>query len=88
MEDGFSIGQLIQVGSIVTVGGILAFSFFLLAKNKLSSSRFLRFLGILGLTVISSCIPFGPFGLIFGMPSAVIASILISLFLDSDKEKV
>jgi hypothetical protein len=57
---------------------------YLISKNKLNKNRFFRFLGILSIATASSLVPFGFFGLIMGFPSALIASIFVSLFLDKE----
>jgi hypothetical protein len=58
--------------------------FYLVAKHKLNKSRFFRFLGVLGIGILSCTVPWGPFGVIMGFPSVLVNSILVSLFLDKE----
>lgn len=41
-----------------------------------------NFLSILGVTVVSSLFPFGYYGLIFGMPACLIASIIVTFLIN------
>jgi len=74
----------LEFGLIALFEGVL-FLFYLLAKKKLTKSRFFRFLGILGLGISSSFMPFGLFGVMMGFPSVFICSILVSLLLDKEQ---
>lgn len=55
-----------------------------LVKHKLTASRFKRFLGILLIATACTLFPWGPLSLMLGFPSALLASLLVSCFLDKD----
>lgn len=82
-----NIGQLIAAWTILFFFSCPLLVFFLLFKKKLSKTRFLRFLGILGIGAFSSLIPFGPFGLMMGFPAVITAAILTSLLMDKEDEQ-
>lgn len=70
---------------LYTTGMAFAYLAYLFAKQHLTKDRFLRFLGIVLIGLGSSLFPWGPLGLMCGFPSAILAAILVSCFLDGDK---
>ena len=53
-----------------------------LSRKYLTETPLKRFFGVLLIGTSASMVPYGPFGLLFGFPSVLTASILAFLFLD------
>ena len=75
-----------QVVYFLLLVGSVIFSTYLIVKRKLTGSRFYRFLGILLIGISCSMVPMGLFGVIVGFPSVFLASVLVSCFLDNEKQ--
>ena len=82
--DELSVGQMVVCSGWILLMACPLLLIYLLAKKKLTKSRFLRFLGILLIGCGGALIPFGPFGILMGFPSILISSIFVSLFLDKE----
>lgn len=81
------MGDLFLTGTALILLQSIAFLVFLVVKDRFTHSRFMRFLGILGIGVASSLIAAPPLGTIIGFPSVLLASILVSIILDNENTK-
>jgi hypothetical protein len=79
-----NIGDSLTLCVLLLLFGAAVLVVYLFSKKQLSKTRFLRFLGVLAIGMISSLFPFGPFGLVMGFPAVLLSSILVSLFLDRE----
>jgi hypothetical protein len=78
-----SIEHLMAASYWIAAASCPALLAYMVAKSKLTKDRFKRFLGIFTIALACSMIPLGPLGLAFGGPSALLASILVTAFLDA-----
>lgn len=79
-----NLGQFLESCVWIAFMACPLFLGYLFAKKRLTKSRFIRFLAVLTIATLSSMVPFGPLGLFMGFPSVLLASILISCFLDKE----
>lgn len=77
-----NLGDMMAVAGAILGLEAVAFIMYVLSKRYLTSDRFKRFLGVFAICVSCSFFPIGPLGAIFGFPSVLLASILVTLFLD------
>lgn len=68
---------LLGAGSVVGIG-------YMIARRKLTTSRFFRFLGILLIGTTCSIVPMGLFSVIVGFPAVFLSAVLVSCFLDRE----
>ena len=83
----FNIGDMINAAGLLIILQCLALTVFLVVRKRLTASRFKRFLAILVISLSCAVFPFGFLGLICGSPAMVLASLLISIFLDKDEPR-
>lgn len=81
-----TMGQWDQVLFYLFALGCPVFLGYLIAKHKLNRSRFLRFLGVLLIGTTCSLVPAGLLSVMFGFPAVLLASILVSCFLDKETQ--
>ena len=77
-------GNLLGGALIILLIESLCLLVFMVATDRLSTSRFTRFLGILLIGSFASLIPFGFMSVVFGFPAVLLSSLLVSIFLDRD----
>ena len=87
MQNNVELGTLLGLAMMLITFQTMAIVVYLIAREKLTKSRFLRFLAILLIGMVSSLVPFGPLGLVMGFPAVFTAAILTSLILDKDEPK-
>lgn len=63
----------------------LCFLVYLTVNKILNKSRFLRFIGILLIGMVTSLVPMGPLSVALGFPAVFMTAILVSCLLDKEK---